>query len=77
MYLLLLRGYFRYLDSGSTIGVHRFSKTTTSSSDLDMAQIVAGQIIAYFAEMGVDGALFELMSRAGNTEISISPVVIW
>src|SRR5207248_4420636 len=55
-------GYFRYLTNASTIGVHRFSKTTASLSDLDVAQVVSGQIIAYLAEMGVDRALFELMS---------------
>jgi hypothetical protein len=74
--LAFVGGYFRSLTSGSTIGVHRFSKTRTSPADLDIAQEVSATIIAYLAEMGVDVALFELMSRAGKDEIRIVPDIL-
>jgi hypothetical protein len=64
-------GYFRYMNPASTIGVHRFSKTKVSPADLDIAQVVSATITSYLTEMGVDVALFELMSRAGKDEIRI------
>ncbi len=64
-------GYFRYLTDASTIGVHRFSKTTASSSDLALAQVISGQITSYLSEMGVDVALFELMSQVSSDGIRI------
>src|SRR5262249_19788677 len=69
-------GYFRYLENASIIGVHRFSTTTASSSDIDIAQIVSGQITSYLAEMGVDVELFEFMSHVGNDEIRIIPEML-
>jgi hypothetical protein len=66
-------GYYRYLKSPSVIGVHRFSKRTISPDDVDTAQIVSGAITIYLKEMGVDIALFEMMSRIDKDEIQIIP----
>lgn len=64
-------GYYRYSKAGSQIGVHRFSTTTPSSTDLDAAQITSAVVINYLAEMGVDVALFDRMVRAGKDEILV------
>ncbi|UUZ73534.1 hypothetical protein LP415_10395 [Polaromonas sp. P1(28)-8] len=64
-------GYYRHSKAGSQIGVHRFSTTTPSSTDLDAAQITSAVVINYLAEMGVDVALFDRMVRAGKDEILV------
>jgi len=66
-------GYYRFQTRDSMIGVHRFSRLSPSTADLDLAQMVSGTITAYLSEMGVDIALFELMSRVGKDEIYLLP----
>lgn len=61
--LAFVGGYFRYQDSGSVIGVQRFSLREPDSADLELAQIVSATITAHLTEMRVDVSLFKLMSR--------------
>lgn len=64
-------GYFRTLREGDILGVHRFSKPAPTSTDLDSAQIVSGEISKYLNEMGVDVKLFELTTRVSSDQIYI------
>lgn len=64
-------GYFRTLRENDSLGVHRFSKPAPTSTDLDNAQIVSGEISKYLNEMGVDVKLFELTTRVSSNQIYI------
>lgn len=67
-------GYFRTLGKSDALGVHRFSNSITSSTDLDSAQIASGYITEYLNEMGVDIRLFELTTRVSSNQIYILSV---
>ena len=66
-----LGGGYRYLNSKSEIGVHRFSTAAPAASDLDMAQIVSAAITNHLNAMGVDIALFERMTQAPKDGIIV------
>ncbi|MDO8937773.1 MAG: hypothetical protein Q7U98_01295 [Methylicorpusculum sp.] len=67
--LAYIGGYYRFSNSSSRIGVHRFSTDTPNKADLDVAQIVSAAITGYLKESGVDVALFNRMSQAGKDEV--------
>jgi len=67
--LAYIGGYYRFLNTSSHIGVHRFSTETPKKSDLDVAQMVSAAITSYLKESDVDIALFKKMSQAGKDEI--------
>ncbi len=69
--LAFLGGSYRYLESGSEYGVHRFSRKTTTSQDLDDGQIASATVSTYIREMDVDPALFDLMVRTSKDEIYV------
>nr|WP_315240609.1 hypothetical protein [uncultured Albidiferax sp.] len=69
--LTFLGGLYRYPTTGSRYGVHRFSSTSSSPRDLELAQIVSSQITAYMKEMDVDTGLFDLMATASKDEIYV------
>lgn len=69
--LAFLGGRYRYLESGSEYGVHRFSRITTTSQDLDDAQIASARVSAYIREMDVDPTLFDLMVRTSKDQIYV------
>lgn len=67
-------GYFRTLGKDDALGVHRFSNSSTSATDLDSAQIAAGYITEYLNEMGINIRLFELTTRISSNQIYILSV---
>ncbi len=63
-------GYFRYLQPGSQLGVHRFYRNgRTGASDLDVGQVMSAAITGYLTEMGIDLGLFEVMVKAGRGQM--------
>jgi hypothetical protein len=66
--LAFLGGKYRFISPGSTYGVHRFY-SRSNDLDADDAQIVSGSVVKYIRDMGVDPALFTLMTEAGPAEI--------
>lgn len=62
-------GYFRYLQSGSQLGVHRFYRNSAGASDLDVGQVMSAAITGYLTEMGIDLGLFEVMVKAGRGQM--------
>lgn len=70
--LAFLGGVYRYSNSGSEYGVHRFSSTAApTSTDMDKAQIISAAVNAYIREMDVDPELFDLMVQAGKDKIRV------
>lgn len=69
--LAFLGGGYRYLESGSQYGVHRFSRATITGQDLDDAQIASASVAAYIREMDVDPALFDLMAQTSKDQIYV------
>lgn len=67
--LAFIGGQFRYRVPESKIGVHRFSRTTTTNDDMDIAQVMSATIASYLQEMSVDVGLFDRMSKAGKNEL--------
>lgn len=67
----LAGGYFRLMEPESKIGVHRFYKDSASSYDLELAQVMSGEIISFLREMGVDPKLFELMASTSGRDILV------
>ena len=68
--LAFLGGPFRYLNKGSSYGVHRVSSTAgTQVTDLDVGQILSAAIGSYIREMGADPGLFDLMVKSGVGDI--------
>jgi hypothetical protein len=64
-------GYFRYLQQGSQLGVHRFYRNSPGASDLDLGQVMSAQITSYMDEMGINRELFQLMVNAGRGQMII------
>ena len=64
-------GTFRFLKSGSHLGVHRFAFTTPPPQEgaVDIAQIASASIVSYLREMDVDPDFFTLSTKAGSSEI--------
>jgi hypothetical protein len=49
--------------------VHRFYTHSQDNLDADVAQIVSASVVQYIRDMGVDPALFTLMTEAGSSDI--------
>jgi len=69
--LAFLGGEFRWVDSTSTYGVHRFSSPSKDQQALDVAQIMSASIVQYIRDMDVDPSLFSAMTSAGSDSIRI------
>lgn len=67
--LAYLGGFYRYKDSKSIYGVHRFYKDGTTPKDLELGQIMSAKITNFISEMGVSSGLFDLMVEAGPNEM--------
>ena len=67
----LAGGYYRFQEKGSKIGVHRFYSAETSTSDLAIAQVISGEIVAFLREMGLDPNLFQAMSTTSGDDIRV------
>jgi hypothetical protein len=68
--LAYIGGVFRWMDSKSVYGVHRFYG---DSANADNAQVASSIIIQYIRDMDVDPALFSEMTKAGRDEINAVP----
>jgi hypothetical protein len=66
--LVFLGGKYRFISRGSTYGVHRFY-SPSKDLDADDAQVLSGSVVQYIRDMGIDPALFALMTEAGPSEI--------
>lgn len=64
--LAFLGGVYRFSDGKSEYGVHRFSSSTSTSSDLDAAQVITAAVANFIREMDVDTALLDLMTSSGK-----------
>ena len=62
-------GSFRFLNSGSHFGIHRFAFTSPQKNESDIAQIASASIVAYLRSMDIDPDLFTLSTKAGASEI--------
>src|SRR5712691_8042495 len=60
--LAFVGGKFRWIDSASMYGVHRFNFTAKISQDIDVTQILSASIVQYIRDMGVDPYLFSEMT---------------
>jgi hypothetical protein len=70
--LAFLGDVFRFNNSGSLYGVHRFySRPGGDSIDSDTAQIISAAVVGYIQEMGISPSLFTLMTEAGSDEIRL------
>jgi len=69
--LAFLGGEFRWIDSASIYGVHRFNFTAKSSRDIDVTQILSASIVQYIRDMGVDPNLFSAMTTASSDSITV------
>ncbi|MDO5658824.1 MAG: PAN domain-containing protein [Paracoccus sp. (in: a-proteobacteria)] len=62
-------GHFRYMRPGSQLGVHQFYVDETTSltvwEGMSVSQELAGDIVRFMMERGVDPALYTLISRVG------------
>lgn len=60
-------GRFRFLEDGSSLGVHQFYRAAgLQANDLSHAQIASALIAKYLADMGVSMALMEKMVSADS-----------
>jgi hypothetical protein len=66
--MAFLGGKYRFISPGSIYGVHRFY-SRSEDLDADDAQIMSGSVVQYLHDMGVDPALFTVMTEAGPSEI--------
>ena len=69
--LAFLGGKFRWINSTSSYGVHRFRFASKESEDVDVTQMLSAIIIQYIRDMGADPKLYSEMSAAGSDTISI------
>jgi hypothetical protein len=67
-------GHFRFADQNARIGIHRFYRRTTSTSDLDVGQVVSAAITSYLIRMGVSPLLFEKMAQVGGGKMQLLPI---
>jgi hypothetical protein len=67
--LAFLGGAYRISSPGSIYGLHRFYAPARSNLGSDVAQILSASVVQYIRDMGVDPALFTLMTEAGPGEI--------
>lgn len=64
-------GYYRYMQAGSQLGVHRFYRNNAGASDLDVGQVMSAAITSYLDEMGISRDLFDKMVKAGRGQMLI------
>jgi hypothetical protein len=64
-------GKFRFFDSASQLGIHRFYRRTATTTDLDVAQVMSAAITAYLIRMDIDPALFERMVKVGRGQMEL------
>jgi hypothetical protein len=70
--LAFLGGVFRFNDSKSHYGVHRFyARPGGDSIDSDTAQIISAGVVGYIQAMGISPSLFKLMTEVGPDEIRL------
>jgi hypothetical protein len=70
--LAFLGGPYRFHETGSEYGVHRFYGSPGAAAvSSDQAQIVSAAIIEYIRAMGVHPSLFTFMTEAGADEIKL------
>lgn len=69
--LAFLGGQYRWIDSSSSYGVHRFSFTKEISQGVDVTQILSALVTQYIREMDVNPELFSLMTLAGSDSIIV------
>ncbi len=69
--MAFLGGTYRFnYGNKSKYGVHRTWRDGKSTDeDLDIGQIISAAVSTYIREMGVDGALLDLIVRAGKDEL--------
>jgi hypothetical protein len=67
--LAYLGGEFRYLTKGSRYGVHRFSFSSKSAHDAELAQILSAAEVDYIRSMGVDPSLLTLSAATSAQDI--------
>ncbi len=67
--LAFLGGEFRYRSKGSRYGVHRFSFSSSTTENSDIAQILSAAEVEYIRSMGVDPTLWTLSAATSAQEI--------
>jgi hypothetical protein len=71
--LTFLGGKWRYIDSRSVYGVHRFYFEQSTRQDSDVAQMISAVVVQYIRDMGADPQLFSEMTSSGKEEITLIP----
>jgi hypothetical protein len=66
-----LGGKFRYFDSGSVFGVHRFYSSEALPDAEATAQIASAEIISYLREVGIESSFFIEMTKASSETLRI------
>jgi hypothetical protein len=69
--LAYIGGVWRYKSADSFYGIHRFYSPVPSVNAEQTAQAASGNIVEYFAEMGVASDLFVQMSRTPSVNMLI------
>lgn len=74
--LAFLGGKYRYLGKDSLVGVHRFATDRADAAAASMdpeqeAQALAGLLVGYVGQMGVDVAFFKAMSEQPHDRIRL------
>lgn len=65
-------GIYRFADTRSFIGIHRFYARSPSSQDLALGQIMSAAITGFLMRMGISAQLFERMVNAGSEPRKLS-----
>ncbi|MGP6086937.1 hypothetical protein [Antarctobacter jejuensis] len=61
-------GQERYLADGQTLGLHQF-RAEKGEINSQSAQVIAGDLVSYMVEMGVDARIFKLASGTGSDDM--------
>lgn len=69
--LAFLGGQYRWVDSSSSYGVHRFSFTKKISHGVDVSQVLSALVAQYIRDMGANPELFSVMTLAGSDSITV------
>jgi hypothetical protein len=64
-------GPFRFSNTASVLGVHRFSSAQPTTYDLDIGQAVSASVTQYLQEMGIDVGLFARMTATAKESMSV------
>ena len=68
---VFLGGIYRYMPSGSVLGVHRVSTSSQSTRNFDLGQLVSAAVSRYIVDMGVSQGLFDRMASIDKDRIRI------